>query len=388
MTGWTTLAAKLADDLTAAGKLRSPEWQAAVRAVPRHELVPAHYTLDPHTGAWTPARSTDELERIYSNTALFVLPDGLSSTSMPGLMTRMLEALDVHDGHRVLEVGAGTGYNAALLCHRLGDEHVFGVDIEPELVDLARERLAGLGYHPTLVAVDGERGLAEHAPFDRIIATCSVPAVPWPWVEQTREGGLILVDVKTGRLAGNLVLLRRHGDRAEGRFDPTYGSFMPMRHRGLPDPAARRAHPPQDRAVAAERATTLELTRPWEHTVLWWLAHFALPMGTSFSLRGDGPGCSPVNTVLSSPDGSWCEVREDAQDGVRHVWEAGPTKLWTVIEDTHRLWISLGEPGWESFGLTVTRDRQWAWFDHPDGPHLWHLPDGSSHGHARAVRGS
>ncbi|MGH3602222.1 MAG: methyltransferase domain-containing protein, partial [Pseudonocardiaceae bacterium] len=158
MTGWTVLAAALADELTTAGKLHSPQWQAAVRAVPRHELVPVHYTMDPHTGAWTSADTADDLPRVYSNTALFVLPGGLSSTSMPGLMTRMLEALDIHDGHRVLEIGTGTGYNAALLCHRLGDEHVFSVDIENKLVDLARQRLARLGYRPILVATDGVHG--------------------------------------------------------------------------------------------------------------------------------------------------------------------------------------------------------------------------------------
>ena len=108
MTAWTVLAAALAEELTTLGKLRSPQWQAAVRAVPRHELVPVHHTVDPHSGEWTAHRT--DLALAYSNTALFVLPGGLSSTSMPGLMTRMLESLDVHDGHRVLEIGAGTGY--------------------------------------------------------------------------------------------------------------------------------------------------------------------------------------------------------------------------------------------------------------------------------------
>ncbi len=310
MTDWRTLAAALADELTAAGKLRSPEWQAAIRAVPRHELAPVHYTMDPHTGDWTAAHSADELTRVYSNTALFVLPGGLSSTSMPSLMTRMLETLDVHDGHRVLEIGAGTGYNAALLSHRLGSEHVFALDIEPELIELARERLTGLGYHPTLVATDGAHGLPEHAPYDRIIATCSVPAVPWTWIQQTRDGGLILVDVKIGKQAGNLVLLQRHGDIAEGRFDHTYGSFMAMRRTG----ERYELHPgaaAQHRDSARRRSTALGLTRPWEHPVFWFYAHTELPPGTSFGLRADGPGQPPRNTVLHSCDGSWCEVRED-----------------------------------------------------------------------------
>ena len=134
MTDWTTLAAGLADELVRLGKVRSPEWQAAVRAVPRHELVPVQHLYDPSTGTWTPRSTADDLALVYSNTALFVLPGGRSSTSMPGLMPRMLETLDVGDGHDVLEVGTGTGYNAALLSHRIGDQHVFSVDIEPDLI--------------------------------------------------------------------------------------------------------------------------------------------------------------------------------------------------------------------------------------------------------------
>lgn len=375
MTEWATLAAALADELSAAGKLRSPEWQAALRGVPRHELVPVHYTMDPHTGIWTAACTADDLARVYANTALFVLPGGRSSTSMPGLMTRMLEALDVRDGHRVLEIGSGTGYNAALLCHRLGDEHVFSVDIETELVELARDRLARLGYCPTLAATDGRAGLPEHAFYDRIIATCSVPAVPWPWIQQTREGGLILVDVKIGQLAGNLVLLQRRGPTAEGRFDPVFGSFMGIRGVGESYQHQRRADASQTRDSAPQRRTTLDLTRPWEQGAFWFFAHTALPRGTTFGLRGDGPEQPPRNTVLHSPDGSWCEIREDRDDdGTRSVWETGPHPLWRIIEDTHAQWDQLGRPGWPRFGLTVTPERQVIWLDSPGSEHTWPLP--------------
>jgi protein-L-isoaspartate(D-aspartate) O-methyltransferase len=146
------------------------------------------------------------LDQVYSNTALLTAVADhwesrslRSSSSMPGLMTRMLETLDVQDGNRVLEIGTGTGYNVALLAHRLGEANVFSVDVEPDLIDLARQRLARIGYHPTLVAADGAAGLAEHAPFDRIIATCAVPAVPWAWVEQTSPAGVILTDLKAAR---------------------------------------------------------------------------------------------------------------------------------------------------------------------------------------------
>jgi protein-L-isoaspartate(D-aspartate) O-methyltransferase len=252
---WQDRVRQLAQGLVAAGKLWSAPWQEALCAVPRHELVPDVLSRDPD-GSWhrldttTAQGQQDWLEQVYSNKALLTAaadrpgPHSLrSSSSMPGLMTRMLEALDVHDGHRVLEIGTGTGYNTALLTHRLGDANVFSVDIEPDLLELARQRLARIGYHPTLVAANGAAGLAEHAPFDRIIATCAVPALPWAWVEQTNPGGVILTDLKTARGAGSLVRLTRYPDRAEGRFDPTYAAFMDLRHH----PAAHAPDRPRPR---------------------------------------------------------------------------------------------------------------------------------------------
>ncbi|HWR47240.1 MAG TPA: methyltransferase domain-containing protein [Pseudonocardiaceae bacterium] len=129
------------------------------------------------------------MELVYSDTTLITavadyaergvrIP--VSSSSKPDLMVRMLEELDVTDGDRVLEIGTGTGYNAALLSHRLGSQNVFSLDVDPALIAAARPRLTRLGYHPTLAAVDGAAGLAGHAPYARIIATCSVPAIPPP----------------------------------------------------------------------------------------------------------------------------------------------------------------------------------------------------------------
>ncbi|MGH3812501.1 MAG: methyltransferase domain-containing protein [Pseudonocardiaceae bacterium] len=243
--GWTERAAALRDELVAAGKLISLEWQAALLAVPRHEFVPQFYERGSAGWEMVSASSPDTRERwwagVWANTSLVThlgevdragpqtATGPASSSSAPSLMTRMLEALDIRDGHRVLEIGTGTGYNAALMSHRLGDQNVFSVDVDAALVDRARDRLTALGHRPTLAAVDGVAGLPEHAPHDRIIATCAVSRVPWSWPEQTRHGGLILVDVKIDASVGNLVLLRRETDRLEGRFDSGYATFMHMR---------------------------------------------------------------------------------------------------------------------------------------------------------------
>lgn len=149
---WQKRARALADSLAAGGVLRSAVWRAAVEQTPRHLFVPASIDVT-DTGMTTQEVCADAwLDRVYSDVTLVVqrrlasspptvdrpgtaLPT--SSSTMPSLMVEMLGALDVRDGHRVLEIGTGTGYNAALLSHRLGAENVFSIDIDPDLVHAA-----------------------------------------------------------------------------------------------------------------------------------------------------------------------------------------------------------------------------------------------------------
>ncbi|HEY6422340.1 MAG TPA: methyltransferase domain-containing protein [Pseudonocardiaceae bacterium] len=382
---WQCRANELVRGLVAAGKLWSAPWQEAVRAVPRHELAPDLLRRDPD-GSWhrldttTAAGQRDWLEQVYSNKALLTAaadrpgPRGLrSSSSMPGLMTRMLEALDVRDGHRVLEIGTGTGYNAALLAHRLGDANVFSVDIEPDLVDLARQRLARIGYHPTLVAADGAAGLAEHAPFDRIIATCAVPALPWAWVEQTGPSGVILTDLKTARGAGSLVRLTRYPDRAEGRFDPTYAAFMDLRHHPTAHAPDRPRPRRQPDAQPDRRTTTLDPRTPWNSLVVWFLTSFDLGADIALSYGRPDQNGNPTVTSITVSDGSWAEVTLTDDHGSHQVREGGPRRVWRIIEDAHARWTTLGQPNWDRLGLTVTPDQQRVWLDTPTSVHTWPL---------------
>jgi len=386
---WIDQATRLADELVAAGKLHAPEWITAIRAIPRHELVPLYYEQDPATGQWLTRDATDPAwrDRIYINRGLFTKIGeatgswgtavvGVSSTSAPGLMTRMLENLDIQNGHDVLEIGTGTGYNAALLAHRLGDHHVYSVDIDPELVDLARDRLASLGYRPTLVAADGARGLPEHAPYDRVIATCSVPAIPWAWVEQVRIDGLILADLKLSAQAGNLVLLHRCADRAEGRFDHTWAGFMSLRSELTSTGASASAgrQPIRDRNFATSRTTDLGMFHPWDNLLVWFLAQLTVPAEIGYGHIVNEHTGSPGDVFLTSADGSWCEVSEYTDNGIRQIWEAGPTRLWYALENAHRRWEELGRPGWDRFGLTVTAEHQWVWLGSPHSNHTWPLP--------------
>jgi methyltransferase of ATP-grasp peptide maturase system len=383
---WRARAAHLADELTAAGKLVSPVWREAICEVPRHEFVPDVFSSRPG-GTWHRQDTATEqgrqewLNQVYSNTALLTAltktPTSTtlrSSSSMPGLMTRMLESLDVHDGHRVLEIGTGTGYNAALLAHRLGDAHVFSIDVEPDLIDLARQRLAQVGYHPTLVAGDGAAGLPDHALFDRIIATCAVPAVPRAWVDQTRPGGVILTDLKTTTGAGSLVRLTRLDDAAEGHFDPTYAAFMGLRHQPANHPPTS-PRPTKDRTQEPElRTTTLDSRTPWTSLVVWFIACFDLGSHLSLGYTGDPETGQLTASTITAADGSWTEVSLAQDNGVHQVTEGGPRRLWRIVEHAHTTWTSLRQPGWDRFGLTVTEDHQHVWCDSPHSDHAWLLP--------------
>ncbi|MFQ6146277.1 methyltransferase domain-containing protein [Streptomyces seoulensis] len=222
-----------------------PGWREVFAAVPRHLFVPYYYVAGAggYERRWgespDPAARERWLRGAYEDVPLATrMRDGelVSSSSQPSLMARMLAELRVADGDRVLEIGAGTGYNAALLARRLGDDAlVTSVDLEPEITEAARRHLAAAGYRPVVVTGDGARGVAARAPYDRIIATCGLPTVPRAWLAQSVPGGRVLAPLATGLVA----LTVRDAAHAEGRFLDTPAYFVPLRGGGSEEPLPR-----------------------------------------------------------------------------------------------------------------------------------------------------
>lgn len=153
-----------------------------------------------------------------------------SSASMPTIVAIMLGHLEAHPDHTVLEMGTGTGYNAALLAHRIGAQAVTTIEVDAELADRARRALIGAGFGDvTVVTGDGAEGHVPGAPYDRVISTAAVQRVPYPWVAQTRPGGLIVTPWGTDYENGNLLVLDVDGEGvATGRIVDT-ASFMWLR---------------------------------------------------------------------------------------------------------------------------------------------------------------
>lgn len=172
---------------------------------------------------------------VYSDEALITRLDSegrpSSSASQPSLVAVMLELLDLRSGMRVLEIGAGTGYNAALIAELVGDPAlVTTIDIQPDVAADARRLLSACGYGDIRVLCrDGTDGAPEHAPFDRVVATVGCPDISWRWVEQLASDGLMLVPLQHGGpSAAPLVRLRPTASGGlEGQV-ATWSGFMPL----------------------------------------------------------------------------------------------------------------------------------------------------------------
>ncbi|MFB9832661.1 methyltransferase domain-containing protein [Actinoallomurus acaciae] len=138
--------------------------------------------------------------------------------SAPSIVAQMLEQLDVQSGHRILEIGAGTGYNATLPAHLAGpDGYVTTLDIDEDLVDTAGHGLAAVGYGTVhVVCGDGEYGHSDGAPYDRLIVTAGAWDVPPPWSDQLTTGGRIAVPLRVRGLTRSVALERADGVCAYG----------------------------------------------------------------------------------------------------------------------------------------------------------------------------
>ena len=173
------------------------------------------------------------VEAVYTDQAIVTKQTasglGLSSSSQPGIMAEMLEELRLEPGQRVLEIGAGTGYNAALIQRIVGDEgRVTTVDIDPETATRARRGLRGTRVK--VVTGDGRDGHEPGAPYDRVIVTASASEIPRAWLEQLKPGGLLEVPLRLGGSGGLQLIptLRREGERLRS-ISVVAGGFMPLR---------------------------------------------------------------------------------------------------------------------------------------------------------------
>lgn len=191
------------------GYITSPGVKSAFLKVDREKFVPPAYRT-----------------RAYSDTPLPILCG--QTISAPSMVAIMLEVAHLKKGSSVLEIGCGSGYNAALIAEIVGEDHVITIERVPELAEWGRKNLKSAGYHLTVVIGDGTLGYPERAPYDRIIVTAAAPRIPQPWIDQLTVNGLIICPVGSRYWYQELEVVRKD---EEGKLHTTHHggcAFVPL----------------------------------------------------------------------------------------------------------------------------------------------------------------
>ncbi|EGE39548.1 methyltransferase domain-containing protein [Streptomyces griseus] len=343
----------------------SPWVRTAVKSLPRDLFAPeivwswqgdryeaVHRSHDPD--AWAAAVHPGP----YGTTVTQVT-DGLptSSISCVAIVATMLDTLAVEEGHRVLELGTGVGWNAALLGERTSQ--VVTVEIDPELGAHARRRLEAAGCRAEVVIGDGGDPLPGDGLYDRVIATYAVQQVPWSWVRRTRPGGRIVAP--WGHLGCVALTVARDGASATGWMQAP-AQFMPDRQERAPRPFERVRGDDPGASTQFKRSL-----RDLQHADALFALRVLVPdVRLSFS-AGDS---EPSAVWMTDGRESWATIDETGpRPAARH---GGTRDLIAEITQAWQEWERREAPGMYDFGLHVTAGHQQVFTG--DDPHSrpWH----------------
>lgn len=345
-------------------------WHGAFTEVRRGDFLPQVAHFSDLLGQWTLNRADNPdqwLESAYRPDVSVLIPGDnpdrpRSSASQPLAIAELLLAAAIEPGMRVLEIGSGVGFTAALLAYALGPLNVTTIELDPVMAATAARNLAGRG---PVTTVEGDgltlKGVAGR--FDRIISTCAVDHVPAAWLKACPDGRIIAPWITTYDASATAVLAVAHGIAA-GRFLPGV-AFMPAA-------GMRREDEPVPELPGADRVRT---SRTWlraPQVTAKRKAGAALAIGVQLPgvryTTGRTDGATEV-TVWDDA-GSWARSTcPDAMDVAQFdVEQAGPRDLWDEVETAYRRWRARGRPSADRFGLIADGEKVEFWLDYPNQP--------------------
>lgn len=361
------------DELVASGDL-TPGWLPSFQAVPRQQFIP--------DTVWVP--EMDYLKPVYramnpdhwlalasgDESVITQVDDGhpvgpgdagnvpTSSASMPLMVTQMLKHLDVHGGERVLEIGTGTGWNAALLAHRLGADRVTTVEIDHAIALRARKALSDAGFGDVVTVVNnGTKGHPEMAPYHRVISTAACHTVPYAWVEQTCPGGRIVTPWGGEWLNFGLLTLTVHNNGTAAGFLVGTSNFMRLRDQRFVRRPVRPTDEEEEQAGVSETELHPADVLNTDHAMG---AIIALTVSmkncrTSYTEPENDPDGDGVLWVIDHSTDSWARLEHrPGEPGPYKVRQFGPRRLWDEVEEAHQWWVDKGKPGADRWLFTVT----------------------------------
>ncbi|WP_338675864.1 methyltransferase domain-containing protein [Streptomyces sp. SCSIO 30461] len=349
---------------------------AMLERAPRHEYAPDLVWVW-NGDQWAAVERTTEPDQwaaaIYGSpydSTITQITDSLPSSSLScgSVVADMLDSLRLAPGDRVLELGAGLGWNAALLALQAGPGHVTSVEVDATLAAEARKRLDAAGLGVDVHAGDGAAGWLAGAPYDRIIATYAVETVPWTWVEQTRPGGRIVTP--WGRLGHVALTVADDGQSASG-WVQGLGMFMPSR--GV-DQGREWDQIPRNGQVETESPFPRAVEGLADSSLLFAL-RVLLP-DIRITSRTDRSPMAWVHDGYSS----WATISVTGPEGGAAVAsQGGPRRLVDEIAVGWERWVHAGSPSLYDFGMTRTPDAQYLWVEDGEGGRQRWEPLQSSH---------
>ncbi len=289
-----------------------------------------------------------------------------SSNSMPTMVFSMLDALNVQQGHRVLEIGTGSGWNAALLSHRVGSENVVTVEVDGASARDARKRLNDAGFDPVSIIGDGAKGYADAAPYDRLIATASVGSIPRQWIAQTKPGGIIVAPWGPAYGGEAVVRLTVAGDGTASGWFVGSSAFMRLR--------AQRVQRTPVREYLGGRKWPADgirsMTNLSPDAVGDWHIMFAVgaQVPEAFPWMEPYDDGSYTLWLRDTAVTSWATTDYEQDREEFEVYQSGPRRLWDEVETAYQWWDAQGRPRFDRFGLTVTGEGETIWLDAPGNP--------------------